>query len=181
MGDLVLLSGGLDSALCLRRSVSEGRSPAALGFHYGQKHAVELLSAEKIAKNLGVDFYTLELTKLEKSDSLVFVGRNLLFIASAIPVAVSLGRDSIVIGANADDSGLFPDCRPEFMRAASKVAGAYGVSVKYPLLNMTKKDIVDGYRALGGDVNETWTCYFPNDSGGQCGVCHACRCIKEAL
>ena len=181
MRDLVLLSGGLDSALCLRRSISEGRSPVALGFHYGQDHAVELLSAEKIARGLGVNFYTLEVAKLEKSDNLVFVGRNLLFIASAIPMAVSLGCDSIVIGANSDDSRLFPDCRVEFMQAVSKASEAYGVSVRCPLLNMTKKDIVGSYMALGGDVNETWTCYSPNASGGQCGVCHACRCIKEAM
>lgn len=181
MRDLILLSGGLDSALCLRLSMENGRNPIALGFDYGQPHKVELTYAKALAASLGVTLLTESLPTLGKSDDIVFVGRNLLFIASAVPVAVRLGCDNIVIGVNASDYARFPDCRESFMRAASTATEVYGVTVSAPLIGMSKADVVKAYKAIGGQVDDTWTCYQPTPSGDRCGTCYSCLGLEEAL
>lgn len=174
-GNLVLLSGGLDSALVWLMAKENGEKTHALWFDYGQAQAKEEFSAMKLfADRVGAEFSIGKIQALAKSDDVVFVGRNLLFIAHAIPVAAQIGADKIWIGCNWTDRERFPDCRIEFLRAADECAMAYGINLMRPLIGSTKQEIMGILRALGFDWDDFWSCYAPK-SGKPCGECLACK------
>lgn len=167
---LLLLSGGLDSALCLARY----GATQAIGFEYGQPHAVELAHAAKLAAHYRVPFAVHGLPFMPRLNDVVFAGRNAVMLAAAAARAQLAGINSVVIGCNASDAERFPDCRPVFIEAMSlALKSAYGVSVSAPLLTMTKARIVAEARELG--VPQTWTCYAPTTAGQQCGECYSCK------
>lgn len=167
---LLLLSGGMDSALCLARY---GAS-YCVGFDYGQPHAVELEYAALIAEHYGVPFRRVVIPSMPKVDDVVFAGRNAVLLAMAAALAQEKGLGAIVIGSNFSDAERFPDCRPAFITAMSQaLRAAYSVSVFAPLLHLTKGQIVAEARERG--VPATWTCYAPTEEGRQCGACYSCR------
>lgn len=108
--------------------------------------------------------------------------RNTLFLSFALAVAERTRASEIVIGANALDYSGYPDCRPPFLRAFEKVArlgtkaGAEGrrLSIRAPLLRMTKARIVKLAAALGLDPGLTTSCYDPGTDGIPCGACDSC-------
>lgn len=174
MKNLVLLSGGLDSALAWHLARRQGET-TGLFFDYGQRHMEHERSAMRaFASRHGIPWTEIALRNLQKSDDVVFVGRNLLMVASAIPHAASLGATGIWIGCNWSDRERFPDCRPEFLRALDVCANAYGISLFAPLQGKTKLQVVADLRALGEDTDSLWSCYSPKD-GHPCGECLACR------
>jgi 7-cyano-7-deazaguanine synthase len=156
---VVLLSGGLDSTTSLAIARSEGYACYALSFRYGQRHALELESAEAVAKGLCVDEHLIVDIDLRRiggsaltSDMAVPKGRNTEEMASGIPVtyvparntiflsfalawAETLGADDVFIGVNALDYSGYPDCRPEYLRAYEAMANL-----------ATKAGIEDGRR-----------------------------------
>jgi 7-cyano-7-deazaguanine synthase len=171
---VVLLSGGLDSATCLALT----RPAAALLVNYGQPHwGHESKAAVTIARELcGSPLYTATITlptRIDHTDpSMLIPGRNLILLSLAATIA-----DHVVIGANADDYADYPDCRPEFFRAAEP---ALGVTIDTPLIDMTKREIGKLARKLGVPIESTWSCYYPLPSGQPCGNCDACRHRAEA-
>ena len=143
---IVLLSGGLDSATTLATAIRAGRRCHALTIAYGQRHAIEVERATRIARGAGVATHrvaTLDLTFLSGSaltDSSTPVpknrtadeigegipvtyvpGRNLLFLALALAWAESIGAEEVWVGVNALDSSGYPDCTPEFLDAVASV------------------------------------------------------------
>ena len=118
--------------------------------------------------------------------------RNTIFLSFALAVAESSGASEIVIGANALDTSGYPDCRPPFLRAFEKTArlgtraGVEGrsLSIRAPLLRMTKAEIVKLAEALGLDTSLTSSCYDPAPDGTPCGACDSCllreRGFREA-
>ncbi len=95
-----------------------------------------------------------------------------------------LGASEIFIGVNALDYSGYPDCRPEFIRAfeamarlATKVGveGCAPVSVRTPLIDMSKREIVSLGTSLGVDYSMTTSCYDPSADGVACGHCDACQ------
>ncbi len=108
--------------------------------------------------------------------------RNTLFLSFALAVAERTGATEIVIGANALDTSGYPDCRPPFLRAFERTArlgtkaGAEGrsLSIRAPLLRMTKAEIVRLACALGLDTSLTSSCYDPATNGTPCGACDSC-------
>ncbi len=108
--------------------------------------------------------------------------RNTLFLSFALALAETAGATEIVIGANALDYSGYPDCRPPFLRAFEKVArlgtkaGVEGraLSIRAPLLRMTKGEIVRLALALGLDPGLTSSCYDPREDGTPCGECDSC-------
>jgi 7-cyano-7-deazaguanine synthase len=108
--------------------------------------------------------------------------RNTLFLAFALAFAETRGATEIVIGANALDYSGYPDCRPAFLKAFERVAalgtkaGVEGsrFSIRAPLLNLSKADIVRLAVALGLDTGLTTSCYDPGRKGRACGKCDAC-------
>ncbi len=165
---LLLLSGGLDSALCLH--TVEGVS-LCVGFDYGQDHVIELDFAQKLAETRGVRFLRVALPNISRVDELVFAGRNAVLLSMAASIAQPLGLQEIVIGCNQSDAERFPDCRVEFIAAMGVVLGAYGLSLSAPLLHKTKSEVVK--EASGFGMTGTWSCYSP-DGLTPCGRCLAC-------
>lgn len=176
MSSLLLLSGGMDSALCLH---SEQGIALAVGFDYCQPHVVELTRARALAESKGVPFKVVKLPPMTKVGDVVFAGRNAVFLSVAAAIAMSEGIGTVIIGCNRDDFDLFPDCRLDFIRGMNAALAAYSVSVYAPLLNMTKVDVVKAALAAGVKQDETWTCYTPNSSS-PCGTCLACKNMEVA-
>lgn len=146
---VVLVSGGLDSATTLALAAASGRRTHALTIAYGQRHAVEVGFARRVARAAGAASHrviALDLTFLSGSaltDPSVAVpkdrpafaigegvpvtyvpGRNLVFLALALAWAESLGADEVWIGVNALDYSGYPDCRPEFLEALEGAVAA---------------------------------------------------------
>lgn len=175
---LVLLSGGLDSATVLHLMLERGYEVRAVGFDYGQPHAIELRYARQTAERAGVPFEVVDLPYMPKVNDVVFAGRNAVLLSVAAGMAQVLGFDAVAIGCNWTDRERFPDCRAAFMGTMGEVLSeAYGVGVMAPLLQMTKAQVVQEARRLS--VPETWSCYAPNGEE-PCGECLACRVRKEA-
>ena len=146
MQTIVLLSGGLDSATVLAMCRAEGKVCHALSFSYGQRHAVELHAARRVAESLGVASHRLcaidvrclagsSLTghgnvPKRRSDqeigegipSTYVPGRNTLFAAHAMALAEAIGADEIALGINALDYSGYPDCRPAWLAAMQEVS-----------------------------------------------------------
>jgi 7-cyano-7-deazaguanine synthase len=143
---VVLVSGGLDSAVTLAVAVAEDFEAHALSFEYGQRHAVEVASARRVADSLGAIEH-----RIAKIDLRVFGGsaltddiavphsrsadeiggeipvtyvpaRNTIFLSYALAMAEVIGANDIFIGVNALDYSGYPDCRGEFLLAFEQVA-----------------------------------------------------------
>ncbi len=204
MNAVLLLSGGLDSYTAGAMARAEGFDLHALSVVYGQRHAIELEAARRVASALGVTRHVelfLDLSAFGGS-SLVGDGavpkdravdardipstyvpaRNTIFLSLALGWAESLGARDIVIGVNALDYSGYPDCRPEFVRAFEHLAsvatraGVEGrrVRVHTPLIEMTKGQIIRRGLELGLDYGLTHSCYDPGDAGRPCGRCDSC-------
>lgn len=202
---VVLLSGGLDSTTALYWARARGWSAVALAVRYGQRHVREISAAREVARRAGVPLHEVALalpwlgvssltnkslriprTPLAKIGrggipSTYVPGRNTVFLALATSLADAVGAEAIVIGANALDYSGYPDCRPPFLSAFSKVArlgtkrGAENKPLKVlaPLLRLDKKGIVRLAKKVGAPLELTWSCY----AGGArpCGTCDSCQ------
>ncbi|RKG85875.1 7-cyano-7-deazaguanine synthase QueC [Corallococcus terminator] len=143
---VVLLSGGLDSTTCLAMAKADGFEPVCLSIAYGQRHAVELDRARKVAQAMGVRdvrVVTVDLRQVggsaltddipvpkDRSDEdmshdvpVTYVpARNALFLSLALGLAEVVGATDLYIGVNAVDYSGYPDCRPEFIRSFETMA-----------------------------------------------------------
>jgi 7-cyano-7-deazaguanine synthase len=145
-GAVVLLSGGLDSATVLAIARAQGFALNALTVHYGQRHAVEVEAARRIAarydvvrhvvlpldlRQFGGSALTADVA-VPKDRSAEDMGhgipityvpaRNTIFLALALGWAEALGATDLFIGVNALDYSGYPDCRPEFVEAFERLA-----------------------------------------------------------
>lgn len=202
-----LLSGGLDSSTCLAWARREGFECYALSFDYGQRHRRELEAAAQVAAALGATRHVVlrvdltafggsaltsgievpkgrSNTEMTAGIPITYVpARNTIFLACALAWAETLGASDIVIGVNAIDYSGYPDCRPEFLDAFTRMAnmatkagveGRMSVQIHAPLLRLSKADIVRLARDLGLDFRLTWSCYDPREDGRPCGACDSC-------
>jgi 7-cyano-7-deazaguanine synthase len=200
---VILLSGGLDSATTLAIARAEGYAPYALSFRYGQRHAVELDAATRVATAVGVAEHRIVDVDLRAFGGSALTAdipvptttgtgipvtyvpaRNTIFLSFALAWCEVLGAPDIFIGVNAVDYSGYPDCRPEFIRAFEALAnlatragveGGVRFTVHAPLLSMSKADIIRRGLALGVDYGLTRSCYAPDAEGRACGKCDSCR------
>jgi 7-cyano-7-deazaguanine synthase len=109
--------------------------------------------------------------------------RNTIFLAFALAWAEVLGASDIFIGANALDYSGYPDCRPEFFQAFQRMADLATragteehrrLTIHAPLLELSKREIIERGLAIGVDYSLTLTCYDPGPEGAACGRCEAC-------
>ena len=145
---VVLLSGGLDSATVLAIAKHRGFACYALSFRYGQRHAIELRAARRIARAVGVVEHKViamdlrafggsaltanipvpkgrSLAQMERGVPITYVpARNTIFLSFALAWAEVLGARDIFIGVNALDYSGYPDCRPAFIRAFERTANS---------------------------------------------------------
>ncbi|UCZ61883.1 7-cyano-7-deazaguanine synthase QueC [Mycolicibacterium phocaicum] len=143
---VVLLSGGLDSTTVLAIAKSRGFDPYALSFRYGQRHAVELEAARRVATAIGVERHvvaeidlrvfggsslTADIAVPKHDDAadltdeipVTYVpARNTIFLSFALAYAETVGAKDIFIGVNALDYSGYPDCRPEYIAAYETMA-----------------------------------------------------------
>lgn len=140
---ICLLSGGLDSSVCLYVARSEGYQPIALSIEYGQRHVREIAAARSLTKRLVIPHFfstfsipwkgsalldkALELPMDREEDTMshqipaTYVpGRNSVFLSLAISCAEAENSDTIFIGANILDYSGYPDCRPEYLQAVGE-------------------------------------------------------------
>ena len=201
---VVLLSGGLDSYTAAAIAKAEGYSLRALTIQYGQRHAVELSAARRVATALGVVSHLelpLDLRGIGGSSltadipvpmdrdlaatdipSTYVPARNTIFLSLALGWAEVLGAHDLFIGVNALDYSGYPDCRPEFIAAFEHLAtlatraGVQGerFRIQSPLITMSKGDIIRRGLELGLDYGLTHSCYQPDDDGYPCGHCDSC-------
>lgn len=196
---VVLLSGGLDSAVVLAKSVQEFECHA-LAFKYGQRHGRELQASIALAhyykvpfKSIYVQFPTVtalleegsDVNKMDEKTNLPasFVpGRNLTFLSLAANLAYQLEADFIAGGWNATDYPGYPDCRPPFLDSAENaISLGLGRPIKIfaPAVLMKKAEIVESGAFMGVPFELTWSCY----EGGEkpCGKCSSCKYRAEAF
>lgn len=196
MSDVVVLSGGLDSAVALGEVVASGRTPVALTFDYGQTHVREVQAARALAEHFGVEWRTqrvpvfsgsaltgdramplAEYDSATMSDTVVHA-RNLVFASLAVALAGEGG--SVTLGVHGGDHHLYPDCRPEFWRGLGQVvAQAYAVALRTPFIDWTKAQIVRRGAGLGVPLHLTFSCYVGGPE--HCGQCGTCRERREAF
>jgi 7-cyano-7-deazaguanine synthase len=109
--------------------------------------------------------------------------RNTVFLSFALGLAEVIGAADIFIGANALDYSGYPDCRPEYFRAFQQLANLATragveeqrrITIHTPLIQLSKREIIERGLALGVDFGATLSCYDPSAEGLACGRCDAC-------
>lgn len=201
---LVLLSGGMDSAVCAAVAKESHEEVHALNMYYGQKHSVEIDCARDIADELRLTSYNeldlssmfkdLNSSLLQHGDSIDddlkkgLVGstyvpaRNSILLSIAAGYADSLGIDFICYGAHAEDGDGYPDTTPEFfgyMFKALEQGTASKVQIQAPFITSKKSDIVQVGIDKGVPFELTHTCY--RGQRPACGGCPSCQLRLESF
>lgn len=116
--------------------------------------------------------------------------RNTIFLSFALAWAEVLGAQDVFIGVNALDYSGYPDCRPEFIGAFERLAnlatragveGTSRLTVHTPLMQLTKREIIQLGTSLGVDYAMTTSCYDPAPDGAACGHCDACQLRRRGF
>ncbi|MFA5411159.1 MAG: 7-cyano-7-deazaguanine synthase QueC [Candidatus Omnitrophota bacterium] len=196
---VVLLSGGLDSAVTLYAAKRKKYNCLCITFDYGQRLRKEINAAKKIAQSARSPLRVIKINLPWKGSALLdkkikipdrrrakgipstyVPARNIIFLSFALSCAEAIGAQAIFIGAHAQDYSGYPDCRPDFYRAFKRVISSgtkagcekKKIRVETPLIHKSKAEIIRlGWR-LGVPFELTWSCY----RGGRrpCGECDSC-------
>jgi 7-cyano-7-deazaguanine synthase len=206
-----LVSGGMDSCVTAGIAREENRELAFLHVSYGQRtEARERRAFRELA-----DFYGVRRRLVVSLEHLARIGgssltdpsipvaeadlasreiptsyvpfRNAHLLAAATSWSEVIGARRVYIGAVAEDSSGYPDCRPEFYEAFQRVIDAgtrptTHVRVRTPVIHMRKAEIVRRGVGLGAPLQLTWSCYRAEERA--CGRCDSCalrlRAFREA-
>jgi len=206
-----LVSGGMDSCVTAAIAHEENDEVAFLHISYGQRtERRERECFDKIA-----DHYHVEARLVVTLEQLTLIGgssltdqrmavtpadldargipssyvpfRNAHLLATAVSWSEVIGSSSIYIGAVAEDSSGYPDCRPEYYSAFQKVIDVgtkpeTNIIVKTPVIGMKKSEIIIRGLEMGAPLELTWSCY--QESEQACGRCDSCalrlRAFREA-
>ncbi|MEP6637276.1 MAG: 7-cyano-7-deazaguanine synthase QueC [Acidobacteriota bacterium] len=208
---ICLVSGGMDSCVTAAIARDENERLAFLHLSYGQRtEARERRAFEELAEYYKVEErLTLSIEQLSKiggsslTDHRIPVAvanlgsatiptsyvpfRNAHFLAIATSWAEVIGARRIYIGAVAEDSSGYPDCRPEFYDAFQRVMDLgtkpeTAIEIRTPVIAMKKAEIISRGRGLGAPLELTWSCYRETEQA--CGECDSCvlrlRAFSEA-
>jgi 7-cyano-7-deazaguanine synthase len=207
---VVLLSGGMDS--CVSAAImARTHRLALLHASYGQRTEKRELRAfhaiadvYQVGERLAVRFDAFakiggsaltdeKLAVPEKGEALArdagipitYVPfRNAHFLSAAVSWAEVIGATAIAIGAVAEDSSGYPDCRPEYYRAFEAVIREgtrpeTQIKIVTPVIDLKKSEIVRRGADLGAPLDRTWSCYQFDDEA--CGACDSCRLRLRAF
>jgi 7-cyano-7-deazaguanine synthase len=198
---IILVSGGMDSCVTAAIAASETDELAFLHVSYGQRtEARERKAFNDIADHYGarkrLDISIEHLAKVGGSsltDESIEVSeadlasveiptsyvpfRNANMLSIAVSWAEVIAAAAIYIGAVAEDSSGYPDCRPEFYKAFQKVIDTgtkpeTRIEIRTPIIHLTKADIVKKGFELGSPLHLTWSCYRSETVA--CGTCDSC-------
>jgi 7-cyano-7-deazaguanine synthase len=205
---VVLLSGGMDS--CVAAAIAhETHELALVHASYGQRtERRERQSFDEIA-----DFYSVSERLVVRLDHLAQIGgsaltdkrievpegdasggneipstyvpfRNAHFLAVAVSWAEVIGASAVFIGAVAEDSSGYPDCRPAYYRVFQQLVREgtrpeTQIEIVTPVIGMRKREIIQRGIELGAPLDRTWSCYQFDDEA--CGSCDSCRLRLKAF
>jgi 7-cyano-7-deazaguanine synthase len=206
-----LVSGGMDSCVTAAIAREENDELAFMHVSYGQRtekrereafesladhfdaHARLVISLEHLARIGGssltddsIPVTAADLSALGIPSSYVPF-RNAHLLSAAASWAEVIGANAIYIGAVAEDSSGYPDCRPEFYDAFQNVLDLgtkpeTHITIRTPVIAMRKSEIVSRGMELGAPLHLTWSCY--KESELACGNCDSCalrlRAFREA-
>jgi 7-cyano-7-deazaguanine synthase len=196
---VVLLSGGMDSCVCVALAARD-HEPAAVHVSYGQRTEERerqsflaicqrlkihdrLMVRNEALRAIGGSALTDESIPVPDSETIghsipvTYVPfRNAHFLAVAVSWAEVLDASKVYIGAVEPDSSGYPDCRPAYYTAYNEVVKAGTkegkIEIVTPLIAMRKAEIVRLGLELGAPFDLTWSCYSREDRA--CGVCDSC-------
>ena len=196
---VVLLSGGMDSAVCAALAVRD-HDAAAVHVSYGQRTEErerqsflaicqrlkihdKLMVRNEALRAIGGSALTDDAIDVPAADEVghtipvTYVPfRNAHFLAVAVSWAEVLGAEKVYIGAVEPDSSGYPDCRPAYYKAFNDVVKTGTkeglIEIVTPLIAMRKTDIVRLGLELGAPFDLTWSCYSREDRA--CGICDSC-------
>jgi len=208
---ICLVSGGMDSCVTAAIAQQENDELAFLHVSYGQRTEQReresfdaladhfnvglrlVISLEHLARiggssltDVAIPVTTANLTSSAIPSSYVPF-RNSHLLAAAVSWGEVIGALSIYIGAVAEDSSGYPDCRPEFYDAFQNVIDLgtkpeTRITIRTPVIYLKKSDIVQKGVDLGAPLHLTWSCY--QESERACGKCDSCalrlRAFREA-
>lgn len=207
---VVLLSGGMDS--CVTTAIAnQTHELALLHASYGQRTearerdafdaiaefyavrerlVIQLDSFAKIGgsaltdKRIAVPESGVALKSAAEIPITYVPFRNAHFLSAAVSWAEVIGANAIFIGAVAEDSSGYPDCRPEYYRAFQDVIKEgtrpeTRITIETPVIRMRKSEIVRRGIELGAPLRLTWSCYQSDDEA--CGMCDSCRLRLRAF
>jgi 7-cyano-7-deazaguanine synthase len=201
---VVLVSGGMDSAVTIAIAREQGYQVHALSVAYGQRHNSELAASERVSQILGAVEHKTVAVDLRRIGGSALTAdidvpldaaggdeipvtyvpaRNTIMLSIALGWAEVLGARDIWCGVNAVDYSGYPDCRPAFIEAFESLANVAtkagvegaGLRIHAPLMKMGKADIAREGKRLGVDFSATVSCYQADAEGRACGHCDACR------
>lgn len=184
---IILLSGGLDSAVVLSLASAQGFNLHAVHFDYGQpsaqqeEHFANLISARYGAEA----FHSFKLCQgivgLPIKDEFTYPMRNLVLLSAASAIAVNRKRLHVFVGiiSSAGPESkqcIYPDCSEEFLDGMSMVLEACDERIKLhaPLCRVTKTGVFGLAAALGIDRSHTFSCLTPDENGNPCKLCVSC-------
>jgi 7-cyano-7-deazaguanine synthase len=201
ISSIVLVSGGMDSAVTAAIAREQPGELAFLHVSYGQltearerKAFIDIaefydvedrldISIEHLAK-IGGSSLTDESMDVAEADleskdipTSYVPFRNANMLAIAVSWAEVIGAKAIYIGAVAEDSSGYPDCRPEFFAAFQKTIDTgtkpeTPIEIRTPIIHLSKAEIVKKGIELSAPLEMTWSCYRNEDLA--CGTCDSC-------
>lgn len=208
---ICLVSGGMDSCVTAAIAKQENDELAFLHVSYGQRTE----ERERKAFEALADYYNVQLRLVISLEHLARIGgssltdiaiavtpaelasrgipssyvpfRNAHLLAAAVSWGEVIGASAIYIGAVAEDSSGYPDCRPEFYTAFQSTIDLgtkpqTNIMIKTPVIHMRKSEIVQKGVELGVPLDLTWSCYQSPEVA--CGKCDSCalrlRAFREA-
>ncbi len=203
---VILLSGGLDSLVCMGIAKEEYNISLALTFDYGQKSAEQEIEASKnICDYYNVEHKVIKLDWLknitdnaltspdkelpegidnpvESAKAVWIPNRNGLFLNIAAAYCEAGNYTHIIIGANLEEAETFPDNSLDFILSVNEMFKYSTLThpvVAVPLINLDKNAIVKLALERSVPLNLVYSCY--SDSGKHCGKCESCTRLKNAL
>lgn len=203
MNALVLLSGGIDSAVCLWWAQQKGWEVLPMTVSYHRRPLAEVRAVRDLLRAAGLrDPLEIPLPFLKEMDDLKKEGlanpllkeapdpyipaRNMIFYALAGYYAETLGAHFIVGGHNGIDPETFPDSSPDFFSHVNSLyrMGLWSyrsapVSIRLPLAGKPKEEVVSMGLRLGVPFELTWSCYWDRDD--HCGECGSCIERRDAF
>lgn len=207
-GAVVLLSGGMDSAVAAAWARDDGYRLITLAVDYGQLHRAELDAAARLSLRFDAVEHVVLSVDLRAAGGSALTGdlpvprdpsvgipvtyvpaRNTVLLSLALGLAEARGAEAIYLGVNAVDYSGYPDCRPEFLAAFEQLAalgtkaGVEGRAprIRAPLVNLSKAAIVTEGVRRGVAFAETVSCYVATSEGLACGTCDACRLRRRGF
>ena len=205
---LVLFSGGQDSTTCLMQAREQYEKVEAITFDYGQKHSIELQSADNICGRFAIPITIIETAVFQQINHSALLegsvenvnkshegninipasfvpGRNLYFLTVACMLAYKKGIKIIMIGVSQEDYSGYPDCRQNALITLNQAlcfGMDYDIHISMPFISMTKVDEINIMMNLPDGkeaLSMTHTCY--NGQYPPCGVCNACKLRADAF